>query len=143
MLGSLSERFYEVTLDRHYAASRFAVWGLVSDTNRWDRASGLTPGRYGWGEQGGQRVRTGSAKELGFAIEWIEPPYQWIEGRFVLGERRFSKGPVTRGGFRARLRDADDGGTWVTAVSYVAGDRALMHIVGPIMKTRFRAALGR
>jgi class 3 adenylate cyclase len=143
MLGGLSERLYEVTVDRHYAASRFAVWGLVSDTNRWDRASGLTPGRYGWGEQGGQRVRTGSAKELGFDIEWIEPPYEWIEGRFVHGERRFLKGPVSRGGFRARLRDAEDGGTWVTAVSYVAGGSALMHIVGPVMKVRFRSALGR
>lgn len=143
MLGGLSERSYEVTLDRHYAASRFAVWGLVSDTNRWDRASGLTPGHYGWGEQGGKRVRMGRAKEIGFELEWIEPPYEWIEGRFVHGERRFLKGPVTRGGFRARLRDADDGGTWVTAVSYVAGDSALMHVVGPIMKARFRSALGR
>src|SRR6185295_6325377 len=143
MLAVLSKRLYEVTLDRHYAASRFAVWGLVSDTNRWARASGLTPGRYGWGEQGGQRVRTGSAKELGFDIEWIEPPYEWVEGRFVHGERRFLRGPVARGGFRARLRDADGGGTWVTAVAYVAGDGPLMPLLGPFMRMKFRGALGR
>jgi class 3 adenylate cyclase len=88
-------------------------------------------------------VRIGSAKELGFAIEWIEPPYEWIEGRFVHGERRFLKGPVARGGFRARLRDADGGGTWVNAVAYVAGDGALMPALGPFMRAKFRGALAR
>ena len=114
-----------------------------TDTNRWDRASGLTPGRYGWSAQGGQRVRTGSAKELGFEIEWVEPPYEWVEGRFVHGERRFSKGPVARGGFHARLRDLPGGGTLVTAVAYVAGSGALMPLLGPIMKRKFAGALAR
>jgi adenylate cyclase len=139
----MGERVYEASLERRYAASRPVVWGLVSDTNRWDRASGLTPGRYAWREHEGQRVRIGSAKELGFAIEWIEPPYEWIEGRFVHGERRFLQGPVARGGFRARLRDADGGGTWVTAVAYVAGDGALMPVLGPFMRAKFRRALAR
>ena len=123
--------------------SRPIVWGLVSDTNRWDRASGLTPGRYSWREHEGQRVRVGNAEELGFAIEWIEPPYEWVEGRFVHGERRFLKGPVARGGFRARLRDAEGGGTWLTAVAYVAGDGPLMPLLGPFMRMKFRAALKR
>ncbi|MET0592890.1 MAG: DUF5939 domain-containing protein, partial [Polyangiaceae bacterium] len=139
----MAERVYEASLERRYAASRPIVWGLVSDTNRWDRASGLTPGRYSWREHEGERVRVGSAKELGFDIEWIEPPYEWVEGRFVHGERRFLKGPVARGGFRARLRDTEDGGTWVTAVAYVAGDGVLMPLLGPFMRAKFRGALGR
>ena len=139
----MAERIYEASLERRYAATRPIVWGLVSDTNRWDRASGLTPGHYSWQEHGGQRVRVGTAKELGFAIEWIEPPYEWVEGRFVHGERRFLRGPVGRGGFHARLRDADGGGTWVTAVAYVAGDGPLMPILGPFMRMKFRGALGR
>lgn len=139
----MAERIYEASLERRYAATRSIVWGLVSDTNRWDRASGLTPGRYTWQEHEGQRVRVGTAKELGFAIEWIEPPYEWVEGRFVHGERRFLQGPVGRGGFRARLRDAEGGGTWLTAVAYVAGDGPLMPLLGPFMRMKFRGALGR
>src|SRR5690242_19529380 len=139
----MAGRLYEASLERRFAASRPIVWGLVSDTNRWDRASGLTPGRYSWREHDGQRVRVGNAEELGFAIEWIEPPYEWVEGRFVHGERRFVKGPVARGGFRARLRDAEGGGTWVTAVAYVGGDGTLMPIIGPFMRMKFHAALRR
>jgi adenylate cyclase len=139
----MAGRVYEASLERHYAASRPIVWGLVSDTNRWDRASGLTPGRYSWREHEGQRVRVGNAEELGFAIEWIEPPYEWVEGRFVHGERRFLKGPVARGGFHARLRDDEGGGTMVTAVAYVAGDGPLMPLLGPFMRMKFRGALRR
>jgi adenylate cyclase len=139
----MADRLYEASLERHFAASRPIVWGLVSDTNRWDRASGLTPGRYSWREHDGQRVRVGNAEELGFAIEWIEPPYEWVEGRFVHGERRFLKGPVARGGFHARLRDAEGGGTRVTAVAYVAGNGALMPLLGPFMRMKFRTALRR
>ena len=139
----MAERVYEATLERRYAASRSIVWGLVSDTNRWDRASGLAPGRYAWREHEGQRVRVGTAKELGFAIEWIEPPYEWVEGHFIHGERRFLKGPVTRGGFHARLRDAEGGGTSVKAVAYVAGDGPHMALLGPFMRAKFRKALRR
>jgi adenylate cyclase len=139
----MTERVYEATLERRYAASRPIVWGLVSDTNRWDRASGLAPGRYAWREHEGQRVRVGTAKELGFAIEWIEPPYEWVEGYFIHGERRFLKGPVRRGGFHARLRDAEGGHTSVKAVAYVAGDGPHMALLGPFMRAKFRGALRR
>lgn len=139
----MTERVYEISLERTFAAPRLTVWGLVSDTNRWDRASGLTPGKYSWQEHEGQRVRVCNAVELGFDIEWIEPPYEWVEGRFVHGARRFLKGPVARGGFHARLRDAEGGATIVTAVAYVAGDGALMPVLGRVMQRRFRIALDR
>lgn len=137
----MAERTYQATLEREYAAPRLTVWGVVSDTNRWDRASGLTPGRYEWREHQGRRVRSASARELGFEIEWIEPPYEWIEGRFVRGERIFQKGPVARGGFEARLEDAGPGRTRVKAVAYVAGEGPLLHLVGPVMKGKFGKAL--
>jgi len=138
----MAERLYEAILSRRFAAPRFVVWGLVSDTNRWDRASGLTPGKYTWRQRCTERVRAGIAKELGFDIEWIEPPYEWVEGRFVHGERAFLKGPVARGGFHARLRDVE-GKTLVEAVAYVAGAGPLMRLIGPIMKRRFATALVR
>jgi len=124
---------------RVFAAPRDLVWALVADTNRWDRASGLTPGRYEWREVDGTRQRTATAREMGFTIEWVEPPYQWVEGRYIHGERTFLSGPVRRGGFRARLDDVE-GGTEVRATAYVGGANALL---GAVMKGRFRRALRR
>src|SRR5687768_3631623 len=137
----MGEKLYESTLSRTFRAPRAMVWALVADTNRWDRASGLTPGVYKWQERNGKRVRTASARELGFAIEWIEPPYQWIEGRFVEGERTFEKGPVQRGGLRVRLEDAGEGATKATAWAYIRAGGALAAPLGAIMKGRFRRVL--
>jgi class 3 adenylate cyclase len=142
---SMAGRRYEAVLERRFAAPRLTVWGLVSDTNRWDRASGLKAGRYTYREHDGQRKRIGQARELGFDIEWVEPAYGWVEGRFVHGERLFLKGPVGVGGFSARLDDvsqADGGGTRVTACAYIEGDGAFMPVIGAVMRRKFRRALG-
>lgn len=138
----MGERRYEVTLTRDFPAARELVWALVADTNRWDRASGLTAGAYVWREVEGVRMRAATAKELGFTLEWVEPPYRWVEGRFIHGERTFLKGPVGKGGFEARLTDVGDQ-TRVTATAYVTGSSALMPIVGPFQRSRFRGALRR
>lgn len=139
----MAAKVYEATLSRELRAPRAMVWALVADTNRWDRCSGLTPGTYRWEEVEGRRVRAASARELGFAIDWIEPPYQWVEGRFVLGERTFREGPVEAGGLRVRLEDLPDGGTRATATAYVHAGGALGAVLGAVMKGRFRRALKR
>ena len=113
---------------------------MVADTNRWDRASGLTAGSYVWREVDGVRMRAATASELGFTLEWVEPPYRWVEGRYIHGERTFLKGPVQRGGFQARLTDVE-GGTEVVATAYVTGPGALMPVVGPFQRSRFKKAL--
>jgi len=138
----MGDRTYEVTLTRVYDAPRPLVWALVADTDRWDRASGLTPGRYEWREVDGRRQRAAMAREMGFTIEWIEPPYEWVEGFFVHGERQFLQGPIARGGFTARLRDVE-GGTEVEATAFVGGSGGLVPLIGTIMKSRFRRALTR
>ena len=69
----------------------------------------------------GTRVRIASAKQTGFAVEWIEPAYDWIEGRFVRGSRQFTAGPAKSGGFSVELTpdpEAPD------AATIVAGDRS-------------------
>jgi class 3 adenylate cyclase len=95
-------------------APRPLVWAVISDTNRVDRAMGLVPPRYEWHREGQKNLRLAKASELGIALEWIEPPYQWAEGQFVRGLRRYRRGPVEEAGFVVSLRDVPEG-TEVTA----------------------------
>jgi adenylate cyclase len=103
----MAESEYEVSTTRVIDAPSDVVWALVSDTNRVDRAIGLSAGSYTWQEltpgDAESRERVAQASELGLRVRWVEPPYEWIEGRSVRGERRFIEGPVARGGFEVTL----------------------------------------
>jgi adenylate cyclase len=118
------------------------VWAVVSDTNRWDRAAGLAPAKYEWMVEGGKRMRLAKARELGLALEWIEPPYQWVEGTSVEGERRFLKGPLSGGGFRVVLTDVELDGKPATKVSCRASVESGW-AVGTMQKMKFGSALKR
>ncbi len=131
---------YEAIRSRTFRAPRALVWALVADTNRWDRASGLAPGSYDWRDIDGVWSRVAKSSEMGFALEWVEPPYRWLEGCFVHGERTFLKGPTRTGGFIARL-EAADGGTEVVVTAYVDARGAIGRAVSLVMKARFGRAL--
>jgi class 3 adenylate cyclase len=141
----MGETETRVTLKRSIAAPAQLVWALVADTNRFDRAAGLTPGKYAYRlrdeKDPRSRVLVAQAKELGFDIEWIEPPYEWAEGRFVRGERSFLAGPVTRGGFKVQLTPKGESETELDAEAWVAGSGALSWIARSVMKGKFRRAL--
>jgi class 3 adenylate cyclase len=141
----MGETETRVAIERTIAAPAQLVWALVADTNRFDRAAGLTPGRYSFRlldeNEPRSRVRIAQAKELGFDIEWIEPPYEWAEGRFVRGERSFLAGPVTRGGFEVRLTPKGEEQTDLSATAWVAGSGAMSWIARTMMKGKFRRAL--
>lgn len=130
---------FAVELERVVKAPRAIVWAVVADTNRWDRAAGLAPPKYRWTVEDGRRLRIADAKELGFELQWIEPPYRWVEGRLVEGERRFTKGPIQGGGFDVRLEDAPGGGTRVTTRAWVRGP----WLLGLIQRAKFARALPR
>ena len=103
----MGESEYDVATSRVIHAPSDVVWALVSDTNRVDRAIGLSAGKYEWRElvagDPDSRERVAEAQELGLRVRWVEPPYEWIEGRSVRGERRFIEGPIARGGFEVTL----------------------------------------
>jgi adenylate cyclase len=129
---------YAAELERVIKAPRSLVWAVVSDTNRWDRAAGLAPAKYSWIKEGSANLRLAKATELGLDLEWIEPPYQWIEGTMVEGLRRFRKGPLSSGGFRVTLEDVPEG-TKVKARAYVESG----FFVGQLQKFKFGSALPR
>ncbi|MCS6799064.1 MAG: DUF5939 domain-containing protein [Myxococcota bacterium] len=134
---------FEARAERMLRAPRPVVWALVADTNRWDRAAGLSPGRYEWVDRDGRRLRRASCRELGFALEWEEPPYDWVEGLHLCGQRRFTRGPATAGGIRVDLEAAGET-TRVRALAWVEMRRGpLAPLLGVIQRWRFARALRR
>ncbi|HET6586119.1 MAG TPA: adenylate/guanylate cyclase domain-containing protein, partial [Nannocystaceae bacterium] len=117
------------------------VWALLSDTNRFDRAMGFTLPVYAWREIAGHREHVGRARQNGLTVEWIEPPYQWIEGRMLLSHRDFILGPVRQGGMRLTVVPEGDG---ARAKMTVYGDSPhwWMGIVAPLVRRRLRKQTG-
>ncbi|MEI8255728.1 MAG: hypothetical protein WCJ30_08660, partial [Deltaproteobacteria bacterium] len=74
----MADHQYFARAQRRFAAHPSLVWALVADTNRFDRAVGLTPGEYSYGPSadGTEQVPVAHARQLGFDIEWLEPPYE-------------------------------------------------------------------
>jgi adenylate cyclase len=137
---------YEATIQRTFDAPRPLVWALVSDSNRFNRGIGLAAATYRWERdpKTGQQVRIASAKELGLDLGWIEPPYEWIEGRYIETNRIFVKGPaVDQAGSFAYLEDAEGGGTKLTIGAWVTGRGWLAVLLGPIQRMKFRRGLNR
>ena len=138
----MTETIQEARDERVFDAPRLLVWGLLADTNRFDRAYGLKPAAYEWRDREGRRERVGRARELGFDLVWVEPPYQWVEGVSVHGERLFESGPIDRGGFRLELDDVESG-TRVRAAAYMAASRAWGRTVSTALRGRQKRALRR
>lgn len=137
--GTISARMPSalIEVERSYAAPPALVWALLSDTNRFDRAMGFTLPVYAWREVEGRREHVGRAKQNGLTVEWVEPPYQWVEGRRLWSLRRFISGPVREGGMRLVVEPE---GTGTRAKMIVFGDSPhwWMGIVAPIVRRRLR-----
>lgn len=118
---------YSRTQERHLAAPSELVWGLVADSNRWDRLVGFNPTRYRYAtlEAEGEpvRARVGQATQSWGETEWVERG-EWVEGQSIHGMRRYLSGPARLGGFRVELLPAD-GGTQVSFTAYLESDKAL------------------
>jgi class 3 adenylate cyclase len=143
----MAEREYVATETRTIAAHPALVWALVADTNRFDRAVGLTPGQYEFQDEdvastGTGRVPIAHAKQMGFEIAWIEPPYEWVEGRSVRGFRQFVKGPASAGGFEVKL-EPDGDGTKIVVRIYTRGDTVALRLAGPIVRRQIQRGIRR
>jgi class 3 adenylate cyclase len=118
---------YAKTQERQLLAPPELVWGLVADSNRWDRLVGLNPTQYRYGqlEAGGEQVRArfGRATQSWGEAEWLERG-EWVEGRFIHGMRRYVSGPFRVGGFRAEFSPAG-GGVRTAITAYVEAEKAL------------------
>ncbi len=71
------------------------IWPLVSDTNRFNRDTGV-PSVEMVADQGGLRNarRRLQLSVLGIPVEWEEQPFEWVRPHRFGVVRRYSKGPV-------------------------------------------------
>jgi serine/threonine protein kinase/class 3 adenylate cyclase len=96
------------------AASREALWPFVSNTERINRAVGLSAIDYER-QPGSDGVEVyAKLKVKGISLEWREHPYEWVEGRRFGYLREYSEGPFVLLRNTVELSDGSDGGTRLT-----------------------------
>lgn len=82
-----------------------ALWNVVSDTSRVNRALGLS--RMEFEERDGQL--RGRDRVLGIEQSWVEEPWAWTAGRELTSVRRYDRG-IARAVFAAYELTPEDGG---------------------------------
>src|SRR2546428_10363063 len=116
------EQLFLAESRRTLACSPSLAWALLADSNRWDRVVGCNPTTYTYDlmREGDprSRARVGHTQQFGKELQWTEAG-EWVEARFMWGERRYLRGGVRRAGFRFTF-DALADGTVVAAEAYVA-----------------------
>jgi class 3 adenylate cyclase len=90
-----------------------ALWPYVSDTNRFNRATGVPPVRSTDGKEiqlvnGRRHLRL---TRLGVPIEWEEEPFEWVRPRRFGVNRRYVSGPVAEMRVLGDLSPRPGGGT--------------------------------
>ncbi len=72
-----------------------ALWPLVSNTERFNRAIGLSAVKFAdeADDEAGGSKRSGNFRKSGLEFSWREHPFEWIEGRRMGVVREFSRGP--------------------------------------------------
>ncbi|MBL8050496.1 MAG: hypothetical protein JNM46_04685 [Anaerolineales bacterium] len=116
-----------------------ALWHLVSDTNRFNRDTGLPPMQL-LGIQ--NRVRRVKFQIPIVRVEWDEEPFEWTYPyRFGI-LRRYVTGPLLEMRVDCRLERTENGGTrldyqtWVKSRNMI-GDIAIPLGIGIVAKKRF------
>jgi class 3 adenylate cyclase len=105
------------------------LWPLVSDTNRFNRDTGLpTVRRAPDVAQRNARQRLGFAR-FGVRLEWDEEPFEWVRPYRFGVRRRYRAGPVASMRVRAALRREPDGGTHLRYETWVR-PRTLLGMAG-------------
>jgi class 3 adenylate cyclase len=94
-------------------ASREKLWPFVSDTNRFNRDTGVPSVEVASTVRGRlrnarQRLRISM---FGMAIEWEEQPFEWIRPSRFGVSRSYSKGPIVELRALAEMRPRPDDGT--------------------------------
>ncbi|MDQ1637465.1 MAG: hypothetical protein QOF62_804 [Pyrinomonadaceae bacterium] len=121
-------------------ASPAELWPFVSDTNRFNRDTGVPSV-----EPGETRQRLRNARQrlrlsiYGVAVEWEEQPFEWIRpSRFGVA-RSYSKGPMVELRALAELTPRAAGGTTLTYQVFIK-PRSLFGALSVALQMKFVSA---
>lgn len=117
-----------------------ALWPLASDTNRFNRDTGLPPINQVGIEKGVRHLRF--RFPLPF-IEWDEEPFEWTYPNSFGIDRHYRNGPIAEMRVRVKL-EAHDGGTRVTYETWaqannIIGTLGILTVIGIYSKLRFES----
>ncbi|MCQ3936346.1 MAG: hypothetical protein DPW18_04785 [Chloroflexi bacterium] len=136
-----------MTQEYHYtwiwdlASTPEALWPLVSDTNRFNRDTGLPPMQMLGIQNGVKLVRF----KLPIRVEWEEEPFEWTYPyRFGI-LRRYRTGPLVEMRVDCRLERLEPSGTRLTYQAWIRprhllGDLAIVFGIGMYSRRRFGEA---
>ena len=92
-----------------------ALWPLVSNTERFNRAIGLAAVQFDdEADADGGSKKTGRLRRAGVDFSWREHPFEWIEGRRMGVVREFDRGPFEWFVSVVELSPKAGGGTTLT-----------------------------
>lgn len=135
----MTDREEKVVVTRPLRASAQRAWAFLADTNRWDRLMGLSDAQYRWRDNpDGTRDHIGKTTQYKLPLEWVEPPYEWLEGVFVGGERRMLSGPIRAAGFRAAIE-----GATVRVEMFLRGEARVAFGLAAMLRPHFRGVIER
>lgn len=113
---ALSDREFDFTWTWTLPASPEELWPLVSDTERFNRDTGLPP--VVDAREDGEELENARRKLRlsihGVPIEWEETPFEWVRPRRFGVVRRYARGPVAEMRVLAELEPLDDDATELT-----------------------------
>lgn len=135
-------REFHYTWTWDFDASPEALWPFVSDTNRFNRDTGLPPMELLGINDGVKHVRW---KIPLMPIEWNEEPFDWIYPYHFGILRRFKNGPLAELRVAVDLVRTNAGGTHMTYQTWVTpanglGTLAIPFAIGVVSARRFDAA---
>ena len=112
----MSDRELHYRWEYNLNASPEKLWPFVSDTNRFNRDTGVPSVEPAKTKR--QRLRNARQRLrlsiYGMAVEWEEQPFEWVRpSRFGVA-RNYSKGPMVELRALAELIPRDQGGTKLT-----------------------------
>jgi class 3 adenylate cyclase len=109
------------------------VWPLVSDTQRFNEATGLPPAQPvaadGAADNGRRVLRF---RRFGLSIAWDEYPFEWVQPRYFGVLRVYHTGPVAWMRVHVQLDALPDGGTHLTYEIRIHPANPLGYIAIPV-----------
>lgn len=135
--------------DKHWkwtwrlAASPSRLWPYVANTDRFNKAVGLSPVTFtdARDPESGRTMKLAEIRALGLHVRWREYPFEWVREREHSVFRWHKSGPLEALWNRVTLEPTDDGGTLLTHEVWVQ-PRGILGKLASYVEIGQRAASG-